>query len=290
MPPDTDAVRYEEDGPVAVVTMTSPPLNILTWTLRTQILAAVRRAFASPLVRVVCLVSGVPRAFSAGADIGEFRDSLRPGGGRERSTVEHQTYDEIEFGPKPVICGVHGYCLGGGLELAMAGDMRIAAADAVFGQPEIGLGCFPGGGGTERLALLVGRSRAKELLWTGRKFSAAEACGWGLVSAVVAPAEMPAAVRTLAEQIAAQSPRAVLAIKTLVDEATGARRAIAGALPAVAPWVEEMYTSEPVRVALAEFEKRRAARHSAVGNRAPGTAGSRPAGQDDGSEGEQERR
>lgn len=285
MPPDTGVVGYEEDGPIAVVTMTSPPLNILTWTLRTQILTAVRRAFASPQVRVVCLLSGVPRAFSAGADIGEFADSLRPGGGRERSTVEHHAYDEIEFGPKPVLCGVHGYCLGGGLELAMAGDLRIAADDAVFGQPEIGLGCFPGGGGTERLALLVGRSRAKELLWTGRKFSAAEACRWGLVSSVVDRADLPAAIRALAVQIAAQSPRAVLAIKTLVDEATGARRAIAGALPVVAPWVEEMYTSEPVRLALAEFEERRAARRSAAGNRAPGTADSSPAGQD-GSEGE----
>lgn len=263
MPPDTDAVQYEEEGSVAVVTMTSPPLNILTWTLRSQILAAVRRAFASPAIRVVCLLSGVPRAFSAGADIGEFRESLRPGGGRERSTIEHHTYDEIEFGPKPVLCGVHGFCLGGGLELAMASDLRIAAADAVFGQPEIGLGCFPGGGGTERLALLVGRSRAKELLWTGRQFTAAEACGWGLVSAVVDNVDLPTAVRALAAQIAAQSPRAVLAIKTLIDEASGARQAITGALPAVAPWVEEMYTSEPVRVALAAFEERRAARHRA---------------------------
>jgi enoyl-CoA hydratase/carnithine racemase len=138
-----------------------------------------------------------------------------------------------------VLCGIHGYCLGGGLELAMASDLRIAATDAVFGQPEIGLGCFPGGG-TERLALLVGRSRAQELLWTARQFSAAEAYSWGLVTSVVDRAGLPAAVRANAAQIAAQSPRAVLAIKTLVDEATGARQAIAGALPSVAPWVEEM--------------------------------------------------
>ena len=76
----------------------------------------------------------------------QFRDSLRLGGGQERSTIEHLTYDETEFGPKPVLCGIHGYCPGGGLELAMASDLRIAATDAVFGQPEIGLGCFPGGG------------------------------------------------------------------------------------------------------------------------------------------------
>ncbi len=74
-----------------------------------------------------------------------------------------------------MLCGIHGYCPGGGLELAMASDLRIAATDAVSGQPEIGLGCFPGGGSTERLALLAGRSRAKELLWTGRQFPAAEA-------------------------------------------------------------------------------------------------------------------
>jgi enoyl-CoA hydratase/carnithine racemase len=252
-----EAVRYAEAGAVAVVTIASPPLNILTWTLREQILAAVRRAFTSPPVRVVCLLSGLPRAFSAGADIGEFADSLRPGGGRERSTIEHQAYDEIEFGPKPVICGVNGYCLGGGLELAMASDLRIAAADTVFGQPEIGLGCFPGGGGTERLSLLVGRARAKELLWTGRQFSAAEAASWGLVNAVTDTAGLRDAVLDLAGRVAAQSPRAVLAIKTLVDEATGARRAITSALPLTAPWVEEMYGSEEVRVALREFEARR---------------------------------
>ena len=152
----------------------------------------------------------------------------------------------------------------------------------MFGQPEIGLGCFPGGGGTERLALLVGRSRAKELLWTGRQFSVAEALSWGLVTAVVDAGELQAALRELAAQIAARSPRAVQAIKTLVDEATGARRAIAGALPMVAPWVEEMYTSDPVRTALAEFEERRAARHRAAGAGSAGTEG--------GSEGEQGRR
>jgi enoyl-CoA hydratase/carnithine racemase len=256
-PASPPLVRYEENGPVAAVTLDSPPLNILTWTLGAQILAAVRRGFDSPAVRVVCLVSGLSRAFSAGADIGEFRDSLRPGGGRERCTIEHHTYDEIEFGPKPVICGVNGYCLGGGLELAMASDLRIAAADAVFGQPEIGLGCFPGGGGTERLALLIGRARAKELLWTGRRFSAAEALSWGLVNAVVESTELTRSVAELAGQVAEKSPRAVLAVKTLLDEATGARQAIAGTLPAVAPWVEEMYGSEHVQVALAEFEARR---------------------------------
>jgi enoyl-CoA hydratase/carnithine racemase len=253
-----EAVGYTEAGPVAVVTIASPPLNILTWTVREHILAAVRRGFTSPAVRVICLLSGLPRAFSAGADIGEFRDSLRPGGGRERSTIEHHTYDEIEFGPKPVICGVNGYCLGGGLELAMAADLRVAADDAVFGQPEIGLGCFPGGGGTERLALLVGRARAKELLWTGRRFSAAEALRWGLVNEVAEPGALAEAALGLAGQVAAQSPRAVMAIKTLVDEATGARRAIASALPVVAPWVEEMYSSDEVRAALEQFEARRA--------------------------------
>jgi enoyl-CoA hydratase/carnithine racemase len=255
MPPDP--VGYAETGAVAVVTLASLPLNILTWTLRDQIVAAVRHGFDSPPVRVVCLLSGLDRAFSAGADIGEFRDSLRPGGGRARSTIEHQAYDQIEFGPKPVICGVNGYCLGGGLELAMAADLRIAASDAVFGQPEIGLGCFPGGGGTERLALLVGRTRAKELLWTGRQFSAAEALSWGLVSSVVPAADLAAAVLDLAGQVAEKSPRAVAAIKTLVDEATGARQAIAAALPSVAPWVEEMYASPDVRDALAAFEARR---------------------------------
>jgi enoyl-CoA hydratase/carnithine racemase len=97
MGPDAAVVRHDQEHHVATVPITSPPLNILTWTLREQILAAVRRAFASPPVRVVCLIPGAPRAFSAGADVGEFSDSLRPGGGPERSTIEHLTYDETEF-------------------------------------------------------------------------------------------------------------------------------------------------------------------------------------------------
>lgn len=255
-----ETVTYAESRGVAVVTVTSPPLNILTWQLRADIVGAVQRAFANVEVRVVCLLSGLPRAFSAGADIGEFGDSLHPGGGRQRSTVEHQSYDQIEFGPKPVICGVNGYCLGGGLELAMTADIRIAASDAVFGQPEIGLGCFPGGGGTERLPLLVGRSRAKELLWTGRQFGADDALEWGLVSAVTDADDLREAVLSLAGDVASRSPKAVLAIKTLVDEATGARQSIASALPLTAPWVEEMYGSEEVRVALQEFQARRSRR------------------------------
>ena len=258
-----EVVTWERRGAVALVTLRSPPLNILTWSLRSQVLGAIRRAFDDDEVRVAVICSGLARAFSAGADINEFVDSLRPGGGRERCGVEHQTYDEIEFGPKPVLCAINGYCLGGGLELAMATDIRIAAADATLGMPEITLSCFPGGGGTERLALIVGRTLAKEMMWTGRRLSAEEASRAGLVSRVVQPGELLEATLEFANQVASGSPRAVLAVKQLVDEATGARAAIAGALPRVAPWVEEMYMSDEVRRAVTAFTRRRQARAEA---------------------------
>jgi enoyl-CoA hydratase/carnithine racemase len=247
-------VAFEARGAVALVRIASPPLNILTWALREQILQAVRRGVDEPGVRAIVVGSGIERAFSAGADIHEFADSLRPGGGRERCSVEHHTYDAIEFAPKPIICAINGFCLGGGLELAMASDIRIAGTDAVLGFPEIMLECFPGGGGTERLTLLVGRARAKELIWTARRLTAEEALSWGLVTSVVSPSELWAAAISLATSIAEKSPRAVLAAKTLIDEAGGARADISGALPRVAPWVEEMYQSAEVRASLAAFE------------------------------------
>ncbi len=223
-----------------------------------------RRAFCDPDVKVVLLGSSLANAFSAGADIDEFADSLRPGGGRERSAVEHHTYDEIEFGPKPVICLVNGYCLGGGLELAMASDIRLASHDAVIGMPEIGLNCFPGGGGTERLTQLVGRARAKELIWTGRRLSAAEAEGYGIVSEVVEPAELWEVGARLASDIATKSPRAVRG-QDARRRGERALSAIAGALWRVAPLVEEMYSGEEVPQALEEFRSARDERHARSG-------------------------
>src|SRR4051794_15644530 len=116
MSPQTELTRH---GAVGVITLSRPPLNILTWQFRTEITEKIEQCANDDQVGVIVVGSALDRAFSAGADIKEFADSMHPGGGAERCRIEHTAYDAIDFVPKPTICAVNGYCLGGGLELAM---------------------------------------------------------------------------------------------------------------------------------------------------------------------------
>lgn len=246
------------DGGVAVIRLSRPPLNILTWDLREEIASQIDQCANDSRVRVIVVGSAVEKAFSAGADIKEFADSMRPGGGSERCRIEHAAYDAIEFLPKPTICAVNGYCLGGGLELAMAFDIRIASDDAMFGQPEIKLGCFPGGGGTERLALLVGRAKAKELMFTGASIEAAEALRIGLVNRVVPGGKALEESIKVATAIAQHSPLALRYIKELVDAVHHAPDEMREALPRASERVEAVFQTEEVRAGVNAF----LARHS----------------------------
>jgi enoyl-CoA hydratase len=261
MSPQTKLTRQ---GGVAVVTLARPPLNILTWDFRTQITERIDRCANDNQVRVIVVGSAVDKAFSAGADIKEFADSMHPGGGAERCRIEHTAYDAIDFVPKPSICAVNGYCLGGGLELAMAFDIRIASEEATFGQPEIKLGCFPGGGGTERLALLVGRAKAKELMYTGASIDAAEALRIGLVNRVVPVGRALDESINLATVIAQHSPLALRYIKELVDAVHHAPDELRAALPRVAERVEAVFQTEEVRAGANAF----LTRHSRSDDRA----------------------
>jgi enoyl-CoA hydratase len=256
----TEAVRVIREGSVAVITLMRPPLNILTWEFRDQIAQAIFQSALDDGVRVIVVGSGIDKAFCAGADIKEFADSMRPGGGAERCRVEHDTYDRIEFVNKPTLCAVNGYCLGGGLELAMAFDIRIASEDATFAQPEIKLGCFPGGGGTERLSLLVGRAHAKELMFTGGSIDAGEAWRIGLVNRVVPRGEALRAAVELAQSIAQYSSPALAAIKELVDTVHHTAEDLRGALPRVAERVEVVFQSPDVREGVDAFLGKRTPR------------------------------
>jgi enoyl-CoA hydratase len=155
-------------------------------------------------VRVAVLTSEGDKAFASGSDITEMQ-KYTVMEARAFAMVANRTQEKIETFPKPVIAAIKGFALGGGCELAMACDIRIASSTAKFGQPEIRLGIMPGGGGTQRLSRLIGIGRAKELVYTGRVIDAECAREWGMVNAVVSPEKLDEEVMKLASDIAAKS-------------------------------------------------------------------------------------
>ena len=199
----------ERDGGVAILTVNRPKvLNALN----TQTLDELRRAILELKrddgVRAVILTGAGEKSFVAGADINELATQT-PTSGREHAIAGQHILDLVEHLGKPVIAAINGYALGGGCELAMACTIRIAADTARLGQPEINLGLIPGYAGTQRLARIVGRGRALELLLTGDQISAQDAYRLGLVNRVVPAADLMAEAKKLAATLAAKAPIAV---------------------------------------------------------------------------------
>jgi len=205
-------VERGDDG-VAVVTLNNPKVNALSQAVLASLADVAVDLTERPPGAVV--ITGGSRLFAAGADISEF------GGPAEAAAITagfHRALDAVAAIPRFVIAAVSGYALGGGCELALACDYRIASERAVFGQPEILLGVVPGGGGTQRLPRLVGVSRAKEMMITGRQVRADEALRIGLADEVVAPEDLDARARALAAQIAAGAIQAQAMIKSVVEQ------------------------------------------------------------------------
>ncbi len=202
-------LRLEIDsGGVAELTLERPEvLNALNEETIRELDAAFRSLERDERVRIV-LLSGAGKAFSAGADIPEVH-RLNAETSQAFSRRGHAVLNRIERGSKPVLAAVRGFCLGGGCELALACHLRIAGTDARIGLPEVKLGIIPGYGGTQRLARIVGRSKALELLLCGRTMTAREALEAGLVSRVVNPEDLLSTCRELASRIAGQAPLAV---------------------------------------------------------------------------------
>jgi enoyl-CoA hydratase len=210
-----DFVRYETAGPVATITVDHPPANALSNQVLAEIASSLNQAEADADVRAVICTGAGEKFFIAGADITEFL-GIPKEDYAERTAKGQKVTLQMETMAKPVIMAVNGYCLGGGCEMAMAGDVRLASDNAVFGQPEIKLGIIPGFGGTQRFVRLLGKSRAMELLFTGENIDATTALQLGLVSRVVPAAELMIVAQELAKKFAAQAPLAIAAIKRAV--------------------------------------------------------------------------
>lgn len=205
-------------GPVAHIELVNPPLNLVTRELTEQLREALARLAAADDVRAVVVTGRGERAFCAGSHIGEF-EGLRGRVAEGKLLLEKLVYRQLAELPMPTIAAIEGDALGGGLELALCCDLRIASARARLGMPEVRLAVLPGSGGTQRLPRVVGPARAKELILTGRIISADEAERIGLVNQVVPAGEAWQAAEAMADEIAARGPLAVREAKRLIDAA-----------------------------------------------------------------------
>ena len=244
---DADLVLVERrDDGVAIVTLNNPKVNALSQALLARLAEVADDLTAQPPGAVV--ITGGDRLFAAGADISEF------GGPEEADRIGagfHRALDAVAAIPRFVIAAVSGFALGGGCELALACDYRIAGERAVFGQPEILLGIVPGGGGTQRLPRLVGPSRAKELMITGRQVASAEALAIGLADEVVANEVLMDRALSLAADVARGALVSQSIVKRAVDD--GLSSSLAEGLLLERRLFTESFRSDDSRIGVQSF-------------------------------------
>jgi enoyl-CoA hydratase len=211
-------VRLERIETTVELTIDNPPVNVLSGAVLEALIDAVHRAEADPQARVILLRGAAERSFAAGANIREM-SNLEPAAATlhaERGQLATTTLEDV---PLPVIAAVHGSCLGGGTEIALACDFIVASEDAAFGQPEVNLGVMPGWGGTVRLPGRVGPAQARRWILLGESVPAPAALEQGLVDQVVPRSQLLGAARELARQLAAKSPTALAAAKYALNHA-----------------------------------------------------------------------
>ena len=204
-----------ERGPITVLRLDNPPLNLVTLDLTARLGAVLDELEADPGLRAL-VVTGNDRAFCAGSDISEF-DGLRGRVGEGKLLRENAVYRQLARLRVPTFAAIEGVALGGGLELALCCDIRVASSASKLGLPEVGLGAIPGSGGTQRLPRLVGPGRAKEMILLGETMDGAEAHRIGLVERVTEPGRAEATARELAEVVAGRAPLAVQEAKRAID-------------------------------------------------------------------------
>jgi enoyl-CoA hydratase len=208
-----------EDG-VALVTLNNPPLNLVTLDLTCDLNALVARLAGDPGVRVMVLTGSGTKAFCAGSDIREFPRMMAAGAVvPQKLALENEAYSRVDDFPKPTIAALNGLAFGGGLELALCGDLIVAERGGVVALPEIKLGVFPGSGGPVRATRRIGEGRAKEMMYFGEPLPVETALAWGLVNRVVGAGEARPTALAMARTLAARPGVALAACKQAVDMA-----------------------------------------------------------------------
>ena len=214
---ETSFIKYEEDGTTAILTINRPKaLNALN----SQVLDEFDKTLDSidtNKIRALIITGAGEKSFVAGADIAEM-STLTKKQGEEFSKKGNDVFRKIETFPIPVIAAVNGFALGGGCEISMSCDIRICSDNAIFGQPEVGLGITPGFGGTQRLARLVGMGMAKQMIYTAQNIKAEEALRIGLVNAIYPQNELMNEAKKLAEAIGKNGPNAIKNSKKAINE------------------------------------------------------------------------
>src|SRR5438094_3634562 len=192
--PESELVHFENDNGIGVITVDNPPVNALSPGVPEGIVAAVDKGNADPAVKAMVLI-GAGRSFIAGADIRQF------GKGPSTPPTGRRSYDVLDESPKPVVAAIHGYALGGGLEMALACHYRIAVPSAKVGLPEVQIGILPGAGGTQRLPRLIGPKSALEMITSGRHVPAEEAHRLGIIDKIAPEAGLSDAAIAFARKI-----------------------------------------------------------------------------------------
>ena len=216
----SDAVLYETDGHIGLITINRPDkLNALNEATLEALGRRLDEIAAQNYVRAVVVTGAGDKAFAAGADLVAMKE-MTPDQARRWSLLGQRVFCQLEDLPQPVVAAINGYALGGGCELALACDIRLASESAVLGQPEVTLGIPPGFGASYRLSLVVGAALARDMILTGRRLEAAEAEKAGLVSAVVSGEGLMETATRWARNLAAQGPAALEGAKELIRRAT----------------------------------------------------------------------
>ena len=253
-----ETILVERDGSTAIITLNRPKaLNALNETVMDELTEAMAQLDEDRGVLAVIITGSGDKAFAAGADIGELSRLKDVAHATEKAKTGHRVTHAIEHSRLPVIAAINGYAFGGGLELAMAADFRIAASTAKLGQPEVNLGIMAGFGGSQRLPRLAGKGMASYLLLTGEPIGADEAKQCNLVEKVVPPDQLLAEAKRLASIIASKGPLAIAATKRAIHQ--GLQMDIHGALDLEAEEFGKIAMTADAKEGTAAFlEKRRA--------------------------------
>jgi enoyl-CoA hydratase len=249
-------VRHEVEGPIATITLDRPQkLNALTPAMLEALVAVLDEIEADEAIRVMVLTGAGERAFCAGADIDAWSSLAPIDMWRTWVRAGHRAMDRLAELRQPTIAAMNGIAYGGGLELALACDLRIAADTVKVAAPEVGIATIPAWGMTTRLATVAGPARAKQMILTGEPVEARRAEAWGILSDVVPAAELQDAVRRTAERVAAQAPVAVQVAKELID---GLRPRVSASLEALGSGLTAF--TDDASEGRASFRQRRPAR------------------------------